>query len=115
MRVLLCGRGHWHHAAMRYFADLMLELYGGVVNTEFMVQSLLNVTQDAFAGRRWNVGDRYMAGECARLRPDAPHVQVVNTIDAINPAHGGFYDFQFYPARSAFEQDVQSFAHNAKA
>src|SRR6202040_1899078 len=51
----------------------------------------------------------------ARLRADAPHVEIMNIIDAIDLAHGCFHEFQFYSARSAFEQDVQSLAHDPEA
>jgi len=40
---------HRNHAAVRHFADYVLELDGGVVNAEIAVQALFHVAQNALA------------------------------------------------------------------
>lgn len=74
-------------AAMRHFADLMFELDRRVVDAEAMMQAVFYVPQNAFADRGRNVGNRDVAGECARLRSDAPAVQIVNVIHSLNRAN----------------------------
>ena len=51
-------------AAMRYFADHVLELDGRVVDAEFVEQSMFYIPQNSFADRGRDVSDRDMAGEC---------------------------------------------------
>ena len=106
---------HRNHAAVRHFADHVLELDGGVVDVEVLAQHLFHIAQNAFTDRRRNIGDGDMAGERSRFRSDAPHVQIVNIIHALNPAHRGFHPLQLDATRRAFQQDVQGFTNDAKA
>src|SRR5258708_15523042 len=106
---------HRNHAAMRYFALHMLELDGGMVDAELVVQAVLHVAQDALADRRWDVGNCDVAGERAGFRPNTPAVQVVHVVDTVNGSDGGRHQLKLHAPRSAFEQNIQSFTHNAKA
>lgn len=58
------GFGHGNHAAMRHFADHVLELDRRVVDAEFVEQSVFHIPQDSFAYRGRDVSNRDMAGEC---------------------------------------------------
>src|SRR5215469_5983139 len=111
MRVFLL---HRDDAAVRHFTDHVLKLDGGVVNSEYVVQTLFHLTQDAFAGGRRNVSDRDMTGERAGFRADAPHMEIVNVVYAFYFANCGFDQRQFHATRSAFQQDVQRFAQDAE-
>src|SRR6266566_2680741 len=99
MTVFFFALGHRDHAPMRYFAHRMLELNGRVVNAEVVVQTRSHVPKNALAGRWRNVSDGNMAGERAGLRSDAPHVEVVDIIDAVNFADARFYPRQLHPTR----------------
>src|SRR5690348_17735724 len=84
---MLAGRfvgGGGNDAAVGDVADHVLELYGGVVNAEVIAQLLFNVAQDALAGGRRNVSDADVAGEGVAVGTDAPHMQVVNIVDALD-------------------------------
>src|SRR5690242_19936966 len=72
--VMMCFRAlaDRNHAAMGHFADYVLELDRGVVDTEVAQQALFHVAQDALAHRRGNVGNRDVAGERVGFRPNAP-------------------------------------------
>jgi hypothetical protein len=48
--VMLFALTHRSHAAMGHFAFLVLELDGGVVDAEVLMQALLRIAQDALAG-----------------------------------------------------------------
>jgi len=48
---------HRDHAAVRHFADDVLELNGGVLNSEPGAQLLLHLAQNLLALRRRNVGN----------------------------------------------------------
>ena len=63
-----------NHAAVRHFADHVLELDRGMVDAEIAEQTLFHFAQDAFADRRRDVGDRNVTGEGVGLRSDAPDV-----------------------------------------
>lgn len=47
--VMLCALAHRNYAAVRYFAFLVLELDGGVVNVEVVMQAIFYVAQDTLA------------------------------------------------------------------
>ena len=83
MTVMSFFRGHWHDAAVRDLASLVLKLNGGVMNAKLLCQALLHFAQDGFAGRRRNVGDSDVAGQGMHFRSDAPHVEVVYVAHAV--------------------------------
>ena len=53
--------GYRNDAAVGDFADRMLELNGSVIDMKIMEQAFLDITQDALAHRRGNVGDGNVA------------------------------------------------------
>jgi len=55
------------------------------------------------------------AGECASFRADVPAVEVVHVVDAVDRADGGLDQFELQAARRAFEEDIQSLAHDAES
>jgi len=61
--MMLFALAHRNNAAVRYFADHVLELNRGVDDAEIMQQAIFHVAQDAFTDRRRNIGDRDVAGE----------------------------------------------------
>ena len=64
-------------AFQRLTAD-MFELDGRVVDLELPVESIFEADENACALRRRNVGDGHVAREGARVRAQAPHMQIVN-------------------------------------
>src|SRR5215469_1085443 len=112
MRVFLL---HRDDAAVRHFTDHVLKLDGGVVNSEYVVQTLFHFAQDAFAGGRRNVSDGDMTGERAGFRADAPHVEIVNVVYAFYFADCALDQRQFHTPRSAFQEDVQRLAQDSEA
>src|SRR6266566_3784995 len=99
MVVFFFALGHRDHAPMRYFAHRMLELDSRVVNAEVVIQTRSHVPKNALT-RRWrDVGDGDMARQRAGLRSDAPHVEVVDIIDAVNFADACFHPRKFHSAR----------------
>src|SRR5690349_13484455 len=114
---MLAGRlvgGGRNDAAVGDVADHVFELDGGVVNAEVVAQLLFNVAQNALAGGKRNVRDADVAGEGMAVGADAPHVQVVNVVNAFNGSDGGGYLFQFHAEGGAFQQDVETFAGDAE-
>ncbi len=61
--VVFCALAHRDHAAVRDFADGMLELDRRVVDAEVVEQPLFHIVQNAFADRRRNIGNGNMTGE----------------------------------------------------
>ena len=100
---------------MRHFALHMLELNGGVVNAEIMVQAVFHIAQNPLAHRWRNIGDRDVAGERASLRSNAPAVEIVNIVDAFDGADGDFDQFELHSAGRSFEQNIQRLTHDAEA
>ena len=49
MMLMLFTFPHRNHASMRHFAFNVLELYGGVIDTEALVQAVFHIAQDALA------------------------------------------------------------------
>src|SRR5215469_18984472 len=70
--VLLCVLHNRNHAAVRHFADDVLELDGGVIDSKVAQQPFLHVPENSFADRGGDVGDRDVAGQRMRFRADAP-------------------------------------------
>src|ERR1700756_2125628 len=114
MLVLFRALYHWNHAAVRRFADHVLELDCGVVDAEAVEQALFYITQNPFAHRRRDVRNRNMAGERVRLAPDTPYVQIMNIIDPFDRANRQLDFLQLHSPGSAFEQNVQRLAANAE-
>ena len=75
------------NAALQRLTADMLELDSRVVDLELPVESILKANENACALRRRNIGDRHVACEGARVRAEAPDVQVVNIDHAINCFH----------------------------
>jgi len=72
--VFFFALAHRNHAAVGHFAFHVLELDGGVVDAEVVVQAVFHVAQDALADRRWNIRNRDVTGQRTSLRADAPAV-----------------------------------------
>src|ERR1700691_1747415 len=70
----------------RLTAD-MLELDGRMAYLELPVESIFEADENACALRWRNIGDRDVAREGARVRTQAPDVQVVNIDHAFNRFH----------------------------
>jgi len=93
----------------------MLKLNGGVADAKVLAEQMIELDQNACALRRGNIGDRHMTGQSARLRAEAPDVQVVHIDHALDGFHAGANFSDGAIARRAFEQDVERFAHDADA
>src|SRR6476469_5593434 len=65
--VLFGGLDYRDHAAVGRLADYVLELDGGVVDTEVVQETFFHVAQNALADRRRDILNRDMAGERVRL------------------------------------------------
>jgi len=111
--VMMFGFADRDDAAVGDFAFDVFELDGGVDHAEIMLQDFFHVTENAFAGRGRDVGDGDVAGERVAFRADAPDVQVVDVIHALNLANGRFDVIEPHAARSAFQQDVHGLAQDA--
>ena len=88
------------HTAIELVAADVLELDGGVADLEVLAEQLVELDQNAGACRRWNIGDGHVAGERARLRAEAPDVQIVYVDDALDGFHAGA-DFRERDSRAA--------------
>src|SRR6266496_2909167 len=115
MMMMFFALAHRYHAPMRHFAHGMLELNGRVVDSEVVIQALFHIAQNALAGGRRNVGNRDVTRQRAGFRAKAPDVKIVNIVDALNIANGGFDAIKLHSSRRAFEKNVQGLAHNAEA
>ena len=91
----------------------MLELDGGVADLKMIFQNMVELDEDASAFRRRNIGDGDVAGQGARVRAEAPDMQVMNVDNALDFFHASANGGQRDAARRAFEQDVESFADDA--
>ena len=58
---------HRDYASVGDFADHVLELNGGMVNAEVVMQAIFHVPQNALAGRHGDVGNGDVAGKSAGL------------------------------------------------
>jgi hypothetical protein len=74
----------------------MLELNGGVADVEALTQNIVDPPQDGVALRWRHVVNQHVATECARLRAQAPDVQVVHIDHALDAAQllGDILQFQ---------------------
>src|ERR1700722_6640661 len=113
--MLLFALAHRDHAAVRDFADYVLELDRGVVDVEVVVEAVFHVVQNALAYGRWNVDNRDVAGERTSLRPYTPAVEIVHVVDSFDRADRGLDFLQAHPPGRAFEQNIQRLAHDAVA
>lgn len=104
-----------NHASVGYLADRVFELDCSVIDAKLGAQACPDIAEDTFTDRGWNVGDGDVTRERASLRAEVPDVQVVDIIDSLNFADGGFYALEFYSPGRAFEQDVQRLAHDTEA
>src|SRR5437660_12618320 len=111
--VVMFGFAHGDDAAVGDFAFDVLELDGGVDHAKVVVQDLFHVAQNALARGGRNVGDGDVTGEGVAFRANTPDVQVVDIIDALDLADGGFEAIEFHAARRALEQDVHGLAQDA--
>src|ERR1700722_13641009 len=93
------------NAALQRLTANMLELDGGMVDLELPVESIFEVGENADALRRRNIGNRHVACEGARVRAQAPNMQVVNIYHALNRFHDRTNLVQRDAARRALEQD----------
>jgi len=85
------------------------------MDIEVGAQHVIQLHQNTFAFRGWDVGDRHMAGEGVTLRAEAPYVEVVDIENAVDRFHAGTDLVELYAARSAFEKNVEGFADDVDA
>lgn len=103
------GFFHRHDAAVRDFADDVLELERGVVDAEAVAQNRIDAVEDAIALRRRDVGNGDMAGERVGVGAEAPDVKIVDVHNAFDGGEGGADIDEGKAAGSPFEEDVQRF------
>lgn len=113
--MMLVGFGDRNYAPMCGFTDDVFELNRRMTDVKLVMQAILDVAQNALAHRWWNVGDGDVTGERVRLGANAPNVQVVYIVDALDSANDGFDLLQLHAAGSAFQKDVQRFANDAES
>src|SRR6185437_1619450 len=110
-RLFVPGSGD--NTAMGNVTDHVLELDGGVIDAEVVAQLVLDLVQDALASRGRNVSDADVTREGVGFRADAPDMQIVHIVDAVNAGNSGGDVFQFHAARSAFQENIQAPTDNA--
>src|SRR5208282_5411791 len=101
-----------NHASMRHFTLCMFELNRRVTDAEVMAQAVLHIAQDALAYRWRNICNRDVARERTSFRTNAPDVEIVNVIHAIDRADRAFHQFDSYSPRRSFEKNIQCLANN---
>lgn len=74
-------------AAVELFASFVFKLNCRVLNRKMVTQNVIQLYQNAGTLRRRNVGDADMAGERMAIRSEAPHMQIVDIVDALNLFH----------------------------
>ena len=90
----------------------MLELQGGVVDAEAFAQHDIDAVEDEVALRGWDVGNGDVAGEGVGVGAEAPDMQVVDVLDALDGSEGGTNLDEGDAAGRAFEEDVEGLAHD---
>jgi hypothetical protein len=93
-------------------AGHMFELDSGVVNAE-SAKGVVDAFQNGVTRGMRHVVDQDVRAERARLRTNAPDMQIVNIQDAIHFAHGGRDFTQGEAAGQAFEKNIQGLAGDA--
>src|SRR5579872_485805 len=106
---------HRNHAAREFLAANMLELHGRVTDMKMIAQHVIEFHQNTSALRGGDVGDRHVTGQRARMRSEAPYMQIVNIYNTLHRLHAGPNLAQRDSARRALEQDVEGLANNAVA
>ncbi len=89
MVVMGAGIFNGNQAAMRGFADHVLELQGRVVDPESFAEHAVDAVENHVARRRWDVGNGDVAGERVAVGAEAPDVEVVDILDAFNGGKRG--------------------------
>src|SRR5579864_1941467 len=85
----------------------VLELNGGVMDRETLLEYAVDVPQNRLAGRGRDVFDQHMAAQRALLRPQIPYVQIVH-IDHAGDALNSGGDFgQPQAFGQPFQQNVE--------
>ncbi len=76
-------------AAMGHFTNCAFKLNRSMKNMETFAQPVVYLAQNAFAGGGRYVSDTDVAGQSVGIRSDAPDVQVMNVVDAVDSSDGG--------------------------
>ncbi len=100
--VVLSGFSNWDDAPVSDFTLDVFELDRRVVDLEIVMKNFLDIAQNPFAHRWWDISDGDVAGERAALGTNAPHMQVVDVVDAFDFANRRFQMVQLESAGSAF-------------
>jgi len=82
--VMLLPAFYGDYTSVGGLADYMLELNGRMVNVEVVMQPILHVAKNALAHGNRDISDGDVTGERVRLGPDAPDMQVVNVVHALD-------------------------------
>ncbi len=82
-----CHRLRRSNAVLQRLTTDMLELDCRVIDLELPVESIFEADENACALRRGNIGDGHVACQGARVRAQAPDVQIVNIDHALNRFH----------------------------
>ena len=106
---------HGCHAAVEYLAAGVLKLDGDVTDVEVVAKKPVEPHPDAGAFRGRNVCNGHMARQGVGAGTQTPHMQVMYIDDAFDCLHAGTYLQQRDAARRAFEQNIESLAHDADA
>src|SRR5664279_1149739 len=83
------------------------------MNVKSRSELVTNLAQQCLALRGAHVGDADVARQRMGIAANAPHVEVVDIIDAWDGADCAFNALQFHAAGSAFEQDVEALADDS--
>ena len=106
---------HDRYASVGGFAGFVLELDRCVMDFEIASQSVVDRAQNRIALRCGDVGNFYMRRKSIVLRPYTPDMQIVHIAHARDRSHGVLDCYETDTARSAFQQNVQGFPHDAGA
>lgn len=100
-------------AVMRLAAVTGLELQGGVPDAELLAQFEVDAVDQRGASGDGHFDDGDMTGESEGLGAETPDMEIMDVHNAIDVFDGGADLCELDTARGAFEEDVQSFAHDA--
>src|SRR5579872_214774 len=111
--VLVRVSAHRDYTAVGDFTDHILKLNRRVVNVKPGREDLLHAAQNGLALRGGNVFNADVAGERVSIRPDAPHVNIMDIVHAGNSADAGYDFFHGHSVGNPLQQDVERLLDNS--
>src|SRR6185369_17809549 len=104
----------WHNTAMGDVAFDVLELNGGMRDVELVAEAVLRFAEDGFAFRRRNVFDGDVASKSGGLAANAPDMQIVHVLDAVDVENRLGDKVIVHSTGSAFKENVERLAHDSE-